>query len=88
MERVGRHDNFFDLGGHSLLVTRLSSRINDLFDLEIQFQEVFIASSLLELAFRIDERQIERFDLKDVEGVERDLLSLSEDELVKILENK
>ena len=26
VERVGRHDNFFDLGGHSLTATRLLSR--------------------------------------------------------------
>jgi hypothetical protein len=31
VERVGRHDHFFDLGGHSLLALKTVSRIRDAF---------------------------------------------------------
>jgi len=35
VERVGRHDNFFALGGHSLLVLRVISRLSDMFYLDV-----------------------------------------------------
>jgi amino acid adenylation domain-containing protein len=41
VERVGIHDSFFDLGGHSLLTTRLVSRIRDAFQLEVPLQTFF-----------------------------------------------
>ena len=37
----GVPDNFFMIGGHSLLAIRLSSRIAELFDQQLSFQQVF-----------------------------------------------
>ena len=39
--RVGTHDNFFDLGGHSLLVVQLQSKIRQRFKREISLVELF-----------------------------------------------
>ncbi|WP_435021130.1 amino acid adenylation domain-containing protein [Tundrisphaera sp. TA3] len=33
-ERIGVHDNFFDLGGHSLIATQLVARLRDVFAVE------------------------------------------------------
>lgn len=38
---VGIHDNFFDLGGHSLKVIQVVSRIRQTFDLEISVHHLF-----------------------------------------------
>jgi len=38
---VGRHQNFFDLGGHSLLVTQLVSRIRERFQVELALVSIF-----------------------------------------------
>src|SRR6185295_20231788 len=35
VDKVGMHDNFFDLGGHSLLVLRVMARIHQRFDKEV-----------------------------------------------------
>jgi amino acid adenylation domain-containing protein len=41
IDRVGIHDNFFDLGGHSLLVVQLQSRLRERFEREFTLMELF-----------------------------------------------
>ncbi|HEX8905734.1 MAG TPA: phosphopantetheine-binding protein, partial [Longimicrobiaceae bacterium] len=41
VERVGVHDNFFEIGGHSLLVARLFARIREAFPREIMLVDLF-----------------------------------------------
>jgi amino acid adenylation domain-containing protein len=52
---VGLNDNFFQLGGHSLLVTQVISRIRHIFKLELPLQVFFEAPVLGQLAQKIDE---------------------------------
>jgi len=56
LERVGVHDNFFDLGGHSLLIMRLLAKIQATFDLEISIRTVFSMPTLEALAGEIERR--------------------------------
>jgi hypothetical protein len=41
VERVGVEDNFFEIGGHSLLVARVHQRIRDAFGREVALVELF-----------------------------------------------
>jgi acyl carrier protein len=41
LERVGIHDNFFDLGGHSLLMVQVHSKLRQAFDRNISMVEMF-----------------------------------------------
>jgi amino acid adenylation domain-containing protein len=56
VERVGVHDNFFDLGGHSLLIMRLLAEVQDTFDLEISIRTVFSMPTLEAMAEEIERR--------------------------------
>ncbi|MCK4840518.1 MAG: amino acid adenylation domain-containing protein, partial [Methylococcales bacterium] len=46
VERIGVHDNFFDLGGHSLLSVRLMAVIQKRFDKELPISSLFQASDI------------------------------------------
>ena len=54
MERVGTQDNFFHLGGHSLLGTQLISRIRNEFNIELPLSCVFECPTIAELARYVD----------------------------------
>jgi len=52
---IGVNDNFFtDLAGHSLLATRLMSRVRDTFQIELPLRRFFEAPTILSLAEEID----------------------------------
>src|SRR5262249_5744047 len=53
VKRVGVDDDFFDLGGESLLATKLVSRVRTAFETEISLQAFFEASTIRKLAARI-----------------------------------
>jgi amino acid adenylation domain-containing protein len=50
VERIGLHDNFFDLGGHSLLVTKAIFRIRATLDVELQVHKIFEQPTVARLA--------------------------------------
>lgn len=50
LERVGANDNFFDLGGHSLLVVQLHQRIRDELRQEVRLLDLFKHPTIRRLA--------------------------------------
>jgi len=57
LTQVGIHDNFFDLGGHSLLTTQLISRVRELFKVELPLRQVFQQPTVAALALAIEQAQ-------------------------------
>ena len=53
-KRIGVHDNFFDLGGHSLKATQVVSRLRTKFGKEIPLRDMFDYPTIAELALAID----------------------------------
>ena len=54
IESIGRRDNFFGLGGSSLLVMRAVSRMRKTFGVDVQLRNLFERPTLAELAEVID----------------------------------
>ncbi len=53
MPRVGVDDNFFEMGGHSLLVTQVISRLREAFGLDLPLRIVFQRPTLAALCLEI-----------------------------------
>ncbi|MDV7266650.1 non-ribosomal peptide synthase/polyketide synthase, partial [Rhodococcus oxybenzonivorans] len=58
LERIGVDDNFFDLGGNSLVATRVTARLRDALDTDIGVRALFEAPDVRSLAERIGEGSV------------------------------
>ncbi|ORY02001.1 amino acid adenylation [Basidiobolus meristosporus CBS 931.73] len=54
-ERVSIHDNFFDLGGHSLSATKVMSRVRIIVKQEVPLKMLFEAPTVASLSERLEE---------------------------------
>ncbi|HLL83947.1 MAG TPA: amino acid adenylation domain-containing protein, partial [Longimicrobium sp.] len=74
VERVGAHDHFFTLGGHSLLLARVAARAGEAFGHEVPLRLVFEHPTISELAEHVDalRRDGQQLRLDSVTPVPRD----------------
>jgi amino acid adenylation domain-containing protein len=82
---IGIHDNFFDLGGHSLNATRIVSRVFQHFRLKIPLQTLFQSPTVAEMATVIAEHQGEQLDNEQLKNILLELESLSDEEAERIV---
>ncbi|HSF40964.1 MAG TPA: amino acid adenylation domain-containing protein [Thermoanaerobaculia bacterium] len=69
LDRVGVHDNLFDIGGHSLLATQIAVRIRETFRIELPLRILYGAPTVAELALTVVQRQAELTDEEDLEAL-------------------
>jgi len=50
LDSVGIHDNFFEIGGHSLIATRIVSRLRRIFNIELSVRRIFESPTISELS--------------------------------------
>jgi acyl-coenzyme A synthetase/AMP-(fatty) acid ligase/acyl carrier protein len=64
IDRVGVHDNFFyDLGGHSLVATRVVGRVRERFGVDLPLAAIFDHPTIAELAGLLDQEEREEIEL-------------------------
>ena len=76
---AGVHDNFFDLGGHSLLVIQVQSRLQELLDRDVSVVDLFRYPTISSLASHLSRETGERAGPQQASRraqVRRDLMRL------------
>ncbi len=66
VERIGVHDSFFDLGGHSLKATRVLARVRDTFQVELPVRALLEAPTIVGLTEAIAHQMMAEADEEEV----------------------
>ncbi len=82
LERVGVFDNFFQLGGHSLIATQVISRVRTAFKLELPIMAIFEAPTVAGLAEKIQDLMLENAFIQAGQDSALSDAGVEEDELV------
>lgn len=83
--QVGRDDDFFDLGGQSLLATQVTSRVRDLFGAPVELREVFEARSVAALAHCVADRCGGAAVAGEIAAAIQQVAGLSDAEVLRLL---
>ncbi|OZM73586.1 non-ribosomal peptide synthetase [Amycolatopsis antarctica] len=60
--RIGVEDNFFDIGGNSVLSLQVVSRVREMFDVALSAREVFRAPTIRAMADQVREQILAEYD--------------------------
>jgi acyl carrier protein len=71
LDKVSMEDNFFLLGGHSLLGTQLIARIRDAFGIELTLRSLFDAPTVSKLATQIEALLVAKLEAMSEAEVQR-----------------
>jgi acyl carrier protein len=86
VSEVGAHDNFFDLGGDSLLATLLVGRIGEAFEADLSLRTMFEAPTPAEMAVAIVRQQAQHVDAQALTDILGSIKNLSTQEIQEMLD--
>lgn len=78
VQSVGAFDSFFDLGGHSLLVMRVISRLRQAFNIEFPVHAIFESPTIAAISALVEELQLDK--QREMDPILAELEGLSEEE--------
>jgi hypothetical protein len=83
--RIGVHDDFFRIGGHSLLAAKVLARVREAFAIDVPIHRMFAVPTVSGLADVLTELQAEPGQVATIAALRVEVASLSDDEVRKLL---
>jgi amino acid adenylation domain-containing protein len=71
LEKVGVNENFFLIGGHSLLGTQLIARVRDTFGVDLSLRSIFDLPTPAQLAQEIERLMVAQLDAMSAEQIQQ-----------------
>ena len=87
IDGIGIHDNFFDLGGHSLAATKVVAQVSQQFQVEIPLRSFFESPTIAELAAVIDSKTI-KLNGDKLDRLMSEIEAMSEEEARQLVDEK
>jgi natural product biosynthesis luciferase-like monooxygenase protein len=87
ISEISTKDNFFDLGGNSLVAMALIGEIRSTFSVDLPLISLFRAPTIAGLASQIETSQLEQASSEDLSALLTQLEDLSEEEVLAMLGN-
>ncbi len=86
IERVGRNDDFFTLGGHSLLVVVVLNRLQEVFSVKIAVRELFKEPTVAGIAKKLIEHEPQKGQIETIASLKKQIEQMSEEEVKAALD--
>ena len=71
LETIGRDDNFFMLGGHSLLGTQIIARVSEAFGVDLSLRTLFEAPTIRQLSAEIERLIVAKLEMMSDDEAQR-----------------
>ena len=81
VEEVGIHDDFFEIGGHSILASQLVSRMRETFQIELSLRTFFDAPTIARLAGIITADDEQVMKVERIAELLMEVINYSDDEV-------
>ena len=78
LDRVGTHDDFLELGGHSLAASQIISRAITAFGFELSVRALFEAPTIADMALVVTQGRAKQADQKTIERILTDVERISD----------
>jgi acyl carrier protein len=84
LKKVGVHDNFFDLGGHSLLIIQVKNKLQEIFNRDVLITDLFKYPNISSLANYLSQEENQKKSFKAVSSrVEKQKAAISQQKQIR-----
>lgn len=85
VKKIGINDNFFQLGGDSLLATQIINRVRDTLQVELSFLFFFEEPTISSMAIKITQTLTKTLESEDIKELLTELEYLSDEDVEKLI---
>ena len=87
-ERIGVYDNFFDLGGHSLMATQVISRIRGIFQVDVSLRNFFEVPTIAGLSQIVVDKEAKPGQAEKIAMLLKSIEVMPDEEAGKLLQGR